>query len=199
MDRDSRVRRDLTVFQVGRFPLAPGTLLRPYYMGKHVDRISEIQAVLASRPTELLRYFSATTWPSAEQLDPELGFSSDILKMMAVLEAIFEEARKRLAPEMPSRLASIFAWPTLAVAERFKAEYLPTGTIHQCRVVEGAVIERDGGLLPPGIDLQSKSALAFQKELDATRLRAEAYWRGHRPQDFPELLIIGTVITIAAC
>lgn len=197
----SPVRCDLTVFHVGHRPLAPGTMLRPYYMGKLAGRISEIQAVLAQGPSESLKFLSTTTWPAAEQLGLESDYPSDVIKMMAVLEAIFEDARRRFAPAMPSRLASTFAWPTLAAAERFKAAYLPAGALHRCRVVAGPVIERDGGLLPPGIDLQagSVSGPAFQKELKATRRRAEAYWRGHQPREFPELLIAGSVMTVAVC
>jgi hypothetical protein len=88
-----------------------------------------------------------------------------------------------IAPNAPSRLDVIFAWPTIELAQEFRKQYLPEGAINVCRVAEGSAFELDGGLLPPGINLEIRSAAGLENELESTRRRAEIYWRrSQRPE-----------------
>jgi hypothetical protein len=55
------------------------------------------------------------------------------------------------------------------------------------------VLELDGSLLPPGIDLSDLSLEFFSAEFRATRLRAEKYWTAQDAPNLSELLVVGNV------
>jgi hypothetical protein len=186
-----------TVFQVGRQPLQPGILLRRYYMHQYIRLVIQIQRVIDEGPAALSRDLSAPKWERLNADQGELGLDSDVLKMMIVLEAIFEGACTRIAPSLPSRINCVFTWSTLELARRFRSQYAPEGTIHRCRVLEGSAVELDGGLLPPGINVADLSPDALSDELSSTRARAERYWKAGSAPDFPELLIIGSVEVVS--
>ncbi|THD65867.1 hypothetical protein E7Z59_14905 [Robertkochia marina] len=100
-------------------------------------------------------------------------------------------------PEFSSRLDSIFAWPTLEVAQRFKEDYIPNGVIHRCIVKTGTAIEMCGDLLPPGIDLSNPNERVFKLQLEQTTRRARTYWTQRNKAILPELLIEGTVLVVS--
>lgn len=182
----------LTVFHVSREPLQPGEQLRRYYMHQYAQLIARIQSVLEGA-TALAHYLSGPEWRQLNIENEITGQKSESLKMMIVLEAIFEGARVKMAPSLPSRLDCIFAWSSLELARRFRVQYLPEGTIHRCHVIEGLAVELDGGLLPPGINLKKLSLKALSDEIRTTQARAEKYWKAQTSFDFPELLIQGSV------
>lgn len=188
--------REWMVFQVGHQPLQPGILLRRYYMHQYIRSVTQIQRVIDEGPAALTRDLSAPEWGRLNVNQGELGLDSDVLKMMIVLEAIFEGARTRIAPSLPSRMDCVFTWSSLELARRFRSQYAPEGTIHRCRVLEGSAVELDGGLLPPGINLADLSPGALSNEISSTRARAERYWRAGASPDFPELLVTGRVEVI---
>jgi hypothetical protein len=167
---------ELTVFQVGRKPLQPRVQLRRYYMHHYVRIVTQIQSVIDKSPAILAHHLSAPEWQHLNVETDELGLEPDGVKMMIVLEAIFEQARSKISPLLPSRTNCVFTWPSLELARRFRIQYVPQGTIHRCRVIEGLGVELDGGLLPPGINLLDLSPSALSDEVRATRARAEKYW-----------------------
>jgi hypothetical protein len=188
-----RVCDESTVFQVGREPLQQGVQLRRYYMHQYVGFVTQIQSVIDESSAALARHLSAPEWQhlhlDTNEFDPE----PEGIKKMIVLEAIFEQARSKVAPLLPSRINCVFTWPSLEIAHRYRIQYVPEGTIHRCRVIEGLAVELDGGLLPPGINLVDLSPSALSDEIRATRVRAEKYWNVQVSSDFPELLIVGKV------
>jgi len=182
-----------TVFQVGRKPLQPRVQLRRYYMHQYVRFVTQIQSVIDEGPAALTRHLSDPEWQRLNVESDERGFEPEGLKMMIVLEAIFEQARSKIAPSLTSRINCVFTWPSLELARRFRIQYIPEGTIHRCHVIEGLAVELDGGLLPPGINLVDLSPGALSDEVRATQARAEKYWNAQASPDFPELLIVGRV------
>lgn len=187
-----------TVYQVGRQPLQPGVQLRQYYMQRYLRFVTQVQSVIDKGPAVLAHHLSANQWKHLNIIDTdEPGLEPESLKMMIVLEAIFEQARLKIAPSLPSRMKCVFTWPSLEVARRFRIQYVPGGTTHRCRVIAGSAVELDGGLLPPGINLANLSPSALSHEVHATRARAEKYWNAQASPDFPELLIVGNVEVVA--
>ena len=184
---------ELTVFQVSRKPLQPGVQLRRYYMHQYIEFVTQIQLVIDEGPTALARHLSDPEWQRLDVDSDELGFEPESLKMMIVLEALFEQARLKIAPWLPSRMNCVFTWPSFESAHRFRIQYVPEGTIYRCRVIEGLAVELDGGLLPPGINLVDLSPGALSDEVRAAQARAEKYWNAQASPDFPELLIVGRV------
>jgi hypothetical protein len=182
-----------TVFQVGRKPLQPGVQLRRYYMHQYLQFVTQIQSVIDEDPISLPRHLSDPEWQRPNVDGDELDLEPEGLKMMIVLEAIFEQARSKIAPSLPSRINCVFTWPSLELARRYRLQYVPEGTIHRCRVIAGLAVELDGGLLPPGINLVDLSPGALSDEVRATQARAEKYWNAQASPDFPELLIVGKV------
>ena len=136
----------LTVFQVGSKPLQPGEQLRRYYMPQYAQLIAQIRLVIDNGVPALTRYLSVPEWQHLNIDNEMVGQNPNSLKVMIVLEAIFEGARVKLAPSLPSRLDCIFAWSDLEFARRFRTQYLPEETIHRCRVIESLAVELDGGL-----------------------------------------------------
>lgn len=183
----------LTVFHVGRRSLQPREQLRRYYMHQYTQPVIQIQSAIDDGITTLAYLLSTPEWQDLNEEDDFEGQKNDSLKMMIVLEAIFEQARAKLTPSLPSRLDCVFSWPSLELARRFRVQYLPEGTIHRCRIIEGVAVELDGGLLPPGINLTDLSYTVLSNELQATQARAEKYWKAQASPDLAELLIEGSV------
>jgi hypothetical protein len=161
-------------------------------MHQHAQSIGEMQPFIEAGSTALIQHLSAPEWQHVNLDDKRSGLESDVLKMMVVLEAIFEHARAKFAAHLPSRLDCVFVWPTLILAKKFRQQYIPVGVIHRCRV-RGETVERDGSLLPPGIDLSDLSPETFSAEFRATQVRAENYWTAREPPELPELLVKGIV------
>ncbi|AAR34945.1 GrpB family protein [Geobacter sulfurreducens] len=181
------------VYQVSSVPLAPGAWLRPYYLQRYGAMINAAIAALSTGEKALLAYCQKEAWLLLEMPQEIPSLKPEQLKMMIVLEALFEQVRHEEAPTLPSRLASIFTWPVPGVAQRFRDAYFPGGVIHRCVIRSGSALEFDGALLPPGINLDQAGPLAMAEEVRRVRQRAERYWRRAHEPEFPELLVQGTV------
>jgi len=183
----------VTVYHVGHTSLQPGEQLRRYYMHQYAQLVTQVKSVIDDGVIAFVHFLSTPEWQDLTLKDQVVEQESDDLKMMIVLEAIFEQVRASLALSLPSRLDCVFAWRSLELARRFHIQYLPEGTIHSCRVIEGSAVELDGGLLPPGINLMDLSPKVLSNELLTTQARAEKYWNAQASPDFPELLVKGSV------
>jgi len=183
----------MTVYHVGHMSLQPGEQLRRYYMHQHAQLVTQVKSMIDDGDVAFVHYLSTPEWQDLTIKGKVVVQKSDDLKMMIVLEAIFEQVRAKLALSLPSRLDCVFAWRSLELARRFRIQYLPEGTIHSCRVIEGSAVELDGGLLPPGINLTDLSPEVLSNELLTTQARAEKYWKAQASPDFPELLVKGSV------
>jgi len=162
-------------------------------MHQYAQLVTQVKSVIDDGVIAFVHFLSTPEWQDLTLKDQVVEQESDDLKMMIVLEAIFEQVRASLALSLPSRLDCVFAWRSLELARRFHIQYLPEGTIHSCRVIEGSAVELDGGLLPPGINLMDLSPKVLSNELLTTQARAEKYWNAQASPDFPELLVKGSV------
>jgi len=181
-----------TAFRVDHSPIPSGTMLFRYYMCQHAHLIDEMQSFIEAGFPSLAQYITAVEWQQLDLSNKTVGLASDLTKMMVVLEAIFEHARKKFASHLPSRLDCVFVWSTLELAKKFREQYNPDGVIHHC-VIQGEAVELDGSLLPPGINLSNLSPEVLTAEFQNTQLRAEKYWKADEPADLSELLVIGNV------
>jgi len=152
-----------------------------------------MQSVIEEGSSSLARFLSAREWQHIDFTDNAVGIEADAMKMMVVLEAIFEYTRTKLTSHLPSRLNCVFVWPTLELSKQFRHDYIPDGVIHRCCITQGDVVRLDGALLPPGIDLSNLSDEVFAAEFLATQLRAEKYWIAQEPPQLTELLVVGNV------
>ncbi len=183
----------LTVFRVDRQTISPGIRLRRYYMRQYAQLIDQMQSVIEAGSSLLARHLLTPEWQNLELSDKTVGLESDVVKMMVVLEAIFEHTRIKVASALPRRLDCVFVWPTWELAQEFRGQYIPEGVIHRCCITNGEAVELDGGLLPPGIALSDLSDEVFSAEFLATQLRAEKYWAAQELPDLSELLVMGNV------
>ncbi|BEH10446.1 MULTISPECIES: hypothetical protein [Geobacter] len=108
-------------------PLAPGAWLRPYYLQRYGAMIKAAMEALASGEIALLAHCQKEAWLLLEMPQEIPSLKPEQLKMMIVLEALFEQVRHEKAPTLPSRLASIFTWPVPEVAQRVREAYSPGG------------------------------------------------------------------------
>lgn len=183
----------LIAFRVDHRTMPSGTMLRRYYMHQYAPFIDQMQPFIETGSASLVQYLRASEWQQIDLSDKTVGLESDVMKMMVVLEAIFEHSRKKFAVNLPSRLDCVFVWPTLELAKEFREQYMPEGVIHSCRIKQGEAVELDGSLVPPGIDLSDLSPEFFSAEFQATQLRAEKYWTAQEAPKLSELLVIGNV------
>jgi hypothetical protein len=100
------------------FRIDPGTLpagarLRRYHMHRQAQQIDRMQKVIQAGSRSLAGYLLSPEWRQLDLSDGAVGPGTDALKMMVILEAIFEHARRRLASPLPSRLDCVFVWPAL--------------------------------------------------------------------------------------
>ena len=183
----------LIAFRVDQRTIPSGNRLRKYYMHQYACMIGQMQSLIEAGFASLVQYLNTSEWQQISFSDKTVSLESDSLKMMVILEAIFEHAREKFAPHLPSRLNCVFVWPTLELAKKFREQYLPEGVIHRCCVMRGEAVEMDGGLLPPGINLSNLSPEIFYAEFQAARLRAEKYWVAQELPNQAELLVVGDV------
>jgi len=182
----------ITAFRVDHRALPSGTKLFRYYMYQYAQLIDQMQSFIEAGSTSLAQYLTAVEWQQLDLNNNTVVLESTIIKMMVVLEAIFDHARKKFASHLPSRLDCVFVWSTLESAKKFRQEYNPDGVIHRC-VIQGEAVELDGSLLPPGINLSNLSPDMLSDEFRKTQLRAEKYWKAQKPADLSELLVVGDV------
>ena len=117
---------------------------------------------------------------------------------MVFLEAAFERVRTRIASDLPSRFAVIFAWNTLPDAVRYRDAYQPSGVIHCCAMVAGRSVMRDGSLVVNAFE-EANLALPRGTDLLQVEERAVRYWQGQAPMALPEVLVQGTVVVEGIC
>jgi hypothetical protein len=185
-------REGLIAFRVDHETIPPGSKVRRYYLHKYRRFIDQMQSFIEAGSTSLAQHLSTAEWQQLDLRDRQVNLESDVVKMMVVLEAIFENARKKFASNLPSRLDCVFVWSTLELAKKFRQQYFPEGVIHRCKIL-GEAVELDGGLLPPGINLSDLSLEIFSVEFEATRLRAKQYWTAQEAPNLAELLVVGDV------
>jgi len=183
----------LIAFRVDQRTMPSGTMLHRYYMHQYAQYIGQMQPIIEAGSASLAQHLTASEWEQIDLSDNTVGLESDVMKMMVVVEAIFEHTRKRFASNLPSRLDCVFVWPTLELAKAFRGQYLPEGVIHRCCIGQGEVVELDGSLLPPGINLSNLSPEFFSAEFRATQLRAEKYWTAQEVPNLSEFLVVGNV------
>jgi len=180
----------ITAFRVDHRVIPSGTMLFRYYMYQYAPLIDQMQSFIEAGSSSLAQYLTATEWQQLDLSNSSVGLESNIIKMMVVLEAIFDHTRKKFAFHLPSRLDCVFVWSTLESAKKFRQQYNPDGVIHRC-VIQGEAVELDGSLLPPGINLSNLSSDMLSVEFQKTQLRAEKYWKAQEPADLSELLVAG--------
>jgi Protein of unknown function (DUF2441) len=171
-------------------------MLHRYYMHRYAQYIGQMQPFIEAGSASLAQHLTASEWQQIDLSDKTVGLESDGMKMMVVLEAIFEHTRKKFASNLPSRLDCVFVWPTFELAKEFRGQYMPEGVIHRCCIMQGEVVELDGSLLPPGINLSDLSLELFSAEFRATQLRAEKYWTAQETPILSEFLVVGDVEVI---
>jgi hypothetical protein len=184
---------DQMAYRIDHNPISRGELLKKYYLSEYSDFMVRIRECIERGLDNLIDFLVNPEWKNLEFEYEPVKINSDAIKMMIVLESIFEHVRRKINPSLPCRMDSIFVWPTLDVARTFKNEYIPGGVIHRCIIREGNGILLDGGLLPPGIDLSDLRKEYFTNEYYSTITRAEKYWRVSSEPTLPELLINGVV------
>jgi hypothetical protein len=181
------------VFRVDHRTIPSGTRLRRYYLHQYKQLIDQTQPFIEEGALSLSEHLKTPGWQQLDLSKELVGLESEVMKMMVVLEAIFEHNRKKLASHLPSRLDCAFVWPTLELAKKFREQFIPEGVIHRCCIMQGETVELDGSLLPPGIDLSDLSPEIFSAEFQAALLRAEKYWLAQESPKLPELLVVGNV------
>jgi hypothetical protein len=111
---------------------------------------------------------------------------------MILLEALFERVRLAVAPRSSSRLNAIFAWRSLGLARRYRADYQPDGVVLRCILDTGTVEERDGAVVVEAFEI-ANLADPSPRDLRQVEGLAMRYWVAQAPMTFPELLIRGRV------
>lgn len=192
MDRQSSADREdwRPVFHVSPHPLPAGCVLRPYAIA--VSSRAQLHSAVHARASGMetvVRLVRSDQWRGA-------GSNERYAVQMVVLEAAFEWVRLRVAPSLPSRLATVFAWDTIVQARSFRDTYLAEGVIHSCSMLAGRRIRRDGALV---VEAYGAADLAYPSLEDLLRLEelAARYWREGDPLQLPEVLVQGTVVVDA--
>lgn len=170
-----------SLYHVAARPIPAGQALRPYALGRDRAAVLRLAARALGEGQEGLGLLLAR--PEWERLREEGGQRAE----MVLLEAIFERARVSVAPSSPSRLGAVFAWASLALAERYRAEYRPGAVIHRCVLEAGTVEERDAALL---VEAFETTNLGDPRPRDLRRAEGLAvrYWTAAEPMELPELL-----------
>src|SRR5215218_4258939 len=115
----SAKKGDAVLFRVTHMVLPAGTMLRPYAIAQnHSD-------LLRPAPQEIAEGSEAVAAPPAGATWAQLVSEGESRAGMVLLEAAFERVRRRIAPDLPSRLAVVFTWSKLADAVRYRNISVP--------------------------------------------------------------------------
>jgi hypothetical protein len=174
------------IFHVSDSPIEPGQPLRRYRLA------DDLMAALDLVQRALDGDQEARAALLAEDGRLRAQFRNDPGMQLAFVEAVFERVRVQVAPSLPGRFASVFAWPTVELARDFRERFRRQGIIHCCRLVDGEVLARDASLVAVGMD----QTAPFDDEIRAIERRAEQYWTMDGAGDWPELLVRGTVLVV---
>ena len=175
------------MFHVSARAITAGQRLRSYTVSADYAALIRLAGEMLDGGPGAVRHLLASD--TFAHLQGQGGYQVE----MVLLEAVFERARMHGAPELPSRLDSVYVWRTLALARQFQTAYRPSGIIHRCALVTGTTAEHDGALIAAGIDLKRP----LEEELAQVAQRAERYWRANEPMRLPETLVRGTVVVEA--
>jgi hypothetical protein len=179
-------RSPVQLYHVTASPIPVGRVLLPYAVGRERATVLRLAVSALREGSEALALLLAgEAW---ERLRGE----GDRVAEMILLEALFERARVAVVPRSLSRLGSVFAWRSLGLARRYRAEYLPGGVVLRCVLDAGTAEERDGALV---VEAFETADLADPRLRDLRRVEALAvrYWVAQAPMAFPELLVRGRV------
>ena len=180
----------LQLFHVADRALPAGQALRPYAVAREYPALVRLaQRAVGDGPGAVRDLLAGEAWG---RLVRQGGHRAE----MVLLEAAFERARVRTAPDLPSRLDAVYAWGSLALAERFRAAYRPDGVVHRCALVVGTTVERDGALVVGAFEA-ADLANPSPEDLRRVEERAVRYWQAREPMALPELLVRGTVVVDA--
>ena len=186
-DADAGASQDV-LFHVAVPALAIGHVLSPYaFAQRSLDLLQQADRALeVGGGDAVAELVAGAAWT---RLQDSGGYPVE----MILLEAVFERVRRQATPDLPSRFGAVFAWRTLALANRYQVAYHPTGVIHSCRLVAGRRVERDGALL---VEVFEHADLKHPQGADLRWVeeQAQRYWRGQHPMTFPEVLVHGTVV-----
>jgi len=179
---DSRV----PLYHVTASPIPAGRVLLPYAIGRERATVLRLAVSALGEGSEALALLLAgDVW---EHLRRE----GDRVADMILLEALFERVRVAVVPRSPSRLGAVFAWGSLSLARRYRADYLPGGVVLRCILDAGTAEERDGAIV---VEAFETADLADPRPRDLRRVEALAvrYWVAQAPMAFSELLVRGRV------
>lgn len=164
--------------------------MRPYGIAWEYPALIQLAGqALEADPDAVRRLLGGEAWDHLRR------HGGDRAKMV-LMEAAFERARLLTAPQLPSRLDAVYAWGSLALAERFRAGYRTAGVIHRCTLVAGTVVVRDAALVVAAFETPNL-ADASTDTLSQVEQLAVRYWRASAPMAWPEVLVHGTVVAEA--
>lgn len=178
------------LFHVANRPLASGEAVHPYEIAREYPALLQLAGqALEAGPDAVRRLLGGEAWGHLRRHGGNRA-------KMVLMEAAFERARLLTAPQLPSRLDTVYAWGNLALAKRFRAGYRTAGVIHRCTLIAGTVVVRDAALVVAAFETTnlvdaSADALCQVEEL------AVRYWQASAPMAWPEVLIHGTVVAEA--
>ena len=174
----------MELFHVGGSPIEPGRAIRPYALKAELrDALDLARRALDGDAGARSALLTARGYLRHR-------FRSDPDMQMVLMETVFERVRAELAPDLPGRFESAFFWSTVELARWFHGRYRPTGVIHRCIVTEGDPVALDSSFVVGGVDLAARLDDAVAKVEE----RARRYWTTDGPQQYPEVLVRGTVI-----
>ena len=85
-----RVCNGMNVYRVDHKAIPAGALLHMHHMHRHSRLIAQMQSFIEAGYSSLAWHLSDTEWGRLDLSESTIGLESDVVKMMVVLEAIFE-------------------------------------------------------------------------------------------------------------
>ena len=174
------------LYHVSACLIPVGRVLLPYAVGRECATALRLAVSALGEGSEALALLLAgDAWK-------RLRGEGEHVAEMILLEALFERVRVAVAPRAPSRLNAVFAWRSLGLARRYRADYRPGGVVLRCVLDAGTSEERDGAVV---VEAFETADLADPRPRDLRRVEALAvrYWVARAPMAFPELLVRGRV------
>jgi hypothetical protein len=175
------------LYHVSGTALPAGHVLQQYALARDChEPLARISQARQSGLRAVVDLIASDVWHSLPNCGP-------YPRPMMLLEAVFEWMRVQSAPALPSRLAAVFAWETLALANRYRAAYRPGGVIHRGQLVSGRSATHDAALIVGAFEA-ADLITPTMRDVQLVEERAARYWRGLAPMALPEVLVHGDLV-----
>jgi len=178
----------MELYHVSNDLLSLGTIqLRNWQFREYYNLYIPVIESAIPNPTALQSILLTDRWIS-------LRLNQSYMAITTLIEVVFEQTRREIAPEAPCRWDCSFFFLKPMDAYDYIKTHKKNGIVHKCRPLSEPLFISGMALVTPGIDITKP----IEDELQVLYNRASEYWKPSNTILIPEVLVKGAVEILEA-